>query len=252
MGWTAAAVVASTAISAVGQKNAAKAQASAEVAQGELLKKQAEYNATSTENVAKYNTDVLEQTAQRNIAVIDAQSKYAQAVAEQNAKVFDLAAQDAVARGVDSASEERLQAKRINAKGRAAAGSSGTVIDAGTNLQLSVQNAGTGEINALTVMNNAEREAYGYKVQARDVRESARGSVYDSAIAKENIRYTTDLEKQGVKYQSDVDAANTRLSGQLGLINAQNSAKVTSYAGRLNALSTLVDGGSRLAKVKGW
>lgn len=245
--WIAAAVIGSTLLTANNQRKAANAQAEAQRQQGELENIAAEYNATSTENVAKYNLDVLEQTAQRNLDVLQAQTDYQQKVFARNAEIYDRAAADSISRGVDSAADERLIAKRATGRSRAVAGSSGTVVGAGTNLDLQIQNAANGEMNALTVLNNAQREAYGFKVQAEDVREQARGAVYDSAIQKQNIRYQTDLEKQGVKFESDVDAANTRLRGKLGLISANNSAKVTKAAGRLEAMNTIISGGSKLA-----
>lgn len=104
-------------------------------------------------------------------------------IASTNAKIKDQAAQDALQRGADAAGDEREKAKRANALLRARAAGSGVTVDTGTNLDLQAQNAGTGELNALIVTNNAEREAYGYKVgamndnmQAASFRQQARSA----------------------------------------------------------------------------
>ena len=87
-------------------------------------------------------------------------------IARTNATIKEQAATDAIQRGADSGAIARQKAKQATASYRAAKGSSGTLVDTGTNLDIQEQNAGTGELNALLIQNNAEREAYGYKVGA--------------------------------------------------------------------------------------
>lgn len=94
-------------------------------------------------------------------------------ISRTNAEIKEKAAADAIQRGADSASIARQKAREATAKFRAAAGSTGFLADTGSNLDIQEQNAGVGELNALTIQNNAEREAYGYKVGAVSDRQQA-------------------------------------------------------------------------------
>lgn len=191
-----------TLYSAYTQNQAGKAQANAANLQAQNANIVAEDNAKSIENAALYNASVE----------------------DQNAEIADNAAKDAIQRGAHKAADERLDARAINARARAAQGSSGTVVDSGSNLRLLVDNAGTGEMNALSVMNNSEREAYGYKLQALDSR----------------------AKSTSIRYNATLDARNTRIAGKAGIVNAQAAGANYRYAGNVNAMSTLVTGGSNM------
>lgn len=87
-------------------------------------------------------------------------------IARTNAEIKNKAAADATQRGADRAALKRQEAREATASFRARAGSTGFLADTGSSLDLQEQNAGVGEQNALTEMNNAEREAYGFKIGA--------------------------------------------------------------------------------------
>lgn len=193
-----AASVVSTVSSANAQRAAANSQAQQIIYTAQNDQAVSNWNAQATENVSTYNAQV----------------------AENNAVVYEQAAFDAVQRGADAAADERLASRISTARGRATAGSSGTVADAGTNLDLYVMNRQIGEMNALRTMNNAEREAYGYRLDANSERARAKG----------------------IKYTGDIEAENLRLGGRVGLLNAEYGAANTRYAGNLNARSTLIGG----------
>jgi hypothetical protein len=91
--------------------------------------------------------------------------KYNQQVAETNAEIDNRAAADAVQRGADDAAKVRGQARRIAASQRAGTAASGVSVDTGSALDLLTETAGLGELEALTTLNNAQRQAYGYQVQ---------------------------------------------------------------------------------------
>lgn len=168
--------------------------------------------AKNEEILADYNADVVEETADYNNQVI-----------ENNIEVIEEARIDSFQRGADAAYEERVNTKRSNALGRAIAGSSGTVADTGTNLNLQVQNKLNGELRALTVMNNAEREAYGYEIDAVNERNRAKG-----------LKYTSEQEAKGI-----------RLGSQINTNNAYTAANNYQYAGALNAQTAIVGGVTR-------
>lgn len=186
------------------QRAAANYQASSTLYQAQNEAAVNEYNAQATENISEYNANI----------------------AEANAAIYREAAVDAIQRGADEAGEIRQFGRAVNARGRAAAGSSGTVVDAGTNLEIMAQNSMVAEINALTAMNNAEREAYGYELQETALKNQATGT-----------RYTGEIEAQ-----------NIRLGSEVGLRNAQAGAENFRYAGRLNSMSTYLRTGASVAR----
>lgn len=97
------------------------------------------------------------------------------AIASMNQQINERAATDATQRGADDASKARTAAKVANSTLRAKAAGGGLLADTGTVLDIQEQNTGTGELNALTIQNNAEREAYGYKVAGANYGAQAAG-----------------------------------------------------------------------------
>lgn len=97
---------------------------------------------------------------------IEAESNANAAIARSNAEYSRVAAQDANQRGANDAAAIRQNVRSANAQLNAEAGGAGLVSNTGSLLDFFGQNRQMGELDALTSVNNAEREAYGYKVQA--------------------------------------------------------------------------------------
>jgi hypothetical protein len=94
-----------------------------------------------------------------------AQAKYQAAVERNNAMISGWQAQDAIGRGRIEEQRQRLQTARIRGAQRAGMASSGVEIDSGSPLDVLQDTAMLGELDALTIRSNAEREAYGYRAQ---------------------------------------------------------------------------------------
>ncbi|GFE61924.1 hypothetical protein [Geobacter sp. AOG2] len=90
----------------------------------------------------------------------------AKEVADYNAKVAENAARDANERGAIAAAEQRTKARQVIARQNAAMSAGGVDASTGTPLDLQTETAGVGELDALRVVNNAQRQAAGYKAQA--------------------------------------------------------------------------------------
>ncbi|BCS54785.1 hypothetical protein [Geobacter sp. SVR] len=86
--------------------------------------------------------------------------------ADYNAEMSKLKAQDALQRGAIEASAKREKAKRVAGAQAESMAMSGVAIDTGTPLALLTETAGLGELDALRSVNNATREAWGYKAQS--------------------------------------------------------------------------------------
>lgn len=95
---------------------------------------------------------------------------------KQNARIADIQADDALERGRKAEGRNRIDVRRTIGAQRAGLAASGVDISAdGSAIDLIADTARLGELDALTIRNNAAREAWGYKVQATDLR--ARGKI---------------------------------------------------------------------------
>jgi hypothetical protein len=102
-----------------------------------------------------------------------------------NADMAEMKALDASHRGATEAAAKRDHARKIGASQAANMAASGVRIDSGTPLSLLTETAGLGQLDALTSLNNAQREAWGYGGQATldryQGKAAARAGVLNSA-----------------------------------------------------------------------
>lgn len=103
-----------------------------------------------------------------------------------NAGYANEAAEDALARGRYDADIQRLRTGQMIGTQRAAMAASGGLVDEGTNAILQQDTAQLGELDALTIQNNAAREAYGLKVQAIQGYSNANATSLAGKTAKQN------------------------------------------------------------------
>lgn len=106
-----------------------------------------------------------------------AAAKYNGQIAEMNAKISDKAAQDALERGARDEQRKRIEVAAIAGQQRAGMAAAGLDISYGTPLEMLVDTAYAGEMDALTIRTNANREAYNQEVKSANLR--AQSSLYD-------------------------------------------------------------------------
>ena len=94
------------------------------------------------------------------------QGQTAKAAAEYNQEMQVRAAKDATARGAIAAAEHRDKVRRLIGEQAASFGASGVSLASGTPLKIMEETAGLGELDALRILNNAQREAAGYSAQS--------------------------------------------------------------------------------------
>lgn len=97
------------------------------------------------------------------------QGKYQERVGENNALSAKYAADDAMARGAVEEQQTRNRTRALMGQQRAALAANGIDATSGTGSQLLTDAAGFGEFDALTVRNNAMKQAYGFNVQATNL-----------------------------------------------------------------------------------
>lgn len=134
-------------------------------------------------------------------------AKYNAQIDENNAKTAEYAALDAQARGQQEADMHRARVRQALGAQRVSIAASGGALTDDTSLAILGDTAQFGELDALTIENNAAREAWGLRVQRDNSIASAAGQRFQGAAAKQ-AGYT--------------NAAGTILSGigQIGYMRA--------------------------------
>lgn len=98
----------------------------------------------------------------------EAEASFKQTMANINADIAEMQAEDALRRGKLDVQRHRKNVKQFVGSQRAALAAQGIEVNDNTALELQTESEIYGEIDALTIKNNAYREAWGYKVQALD------------------------------------------------------------------------------------
>jgi hypothetical protein len=94
-------------------------------------------------------------------------------LADYNAHVADVQSQDAIEVGADQESRFREGVRGAIGTQRVNAAAQGVDVGFGSPVDVQSDAAYLGELDALQIKNNAKRTAWGYKVQASDLRASA-------------------------------------------------------------------------------
>jgi hypothetical protein len=102
------------------------------------------------------------------------QGAFQSAMAEQNAGYKEAAAQDAIKRGDVQADQYRRQVGQMIGSQRSGFAANGIDVNSGTAAEVQDDTAAFGEFDALTIANNAAREAWGYRVGAENDRMNAK------------------------------------------------------------------------------
>ena len=96
-------------------------------------------------------------------------------IARNNAIIAQQKADDARARGEIAAATQARKTKQLIGQQEVALAASGVLTKRDSPLDLIVDTAGLGELDALTIQSNAEREALGFEAQGRDFTGQAGG-----------------------------------------------------------------------------
>lgn len=121
----------------------------------------------------------------------------------QNADLADLQAEDAIARGHEAELKSRGGSRQLVGAQRASLAAQGIDIDTGSARDVVENDAMLGELEALTIRNNARRAAWGFNVQASQYRnqgELARTAGRNTAKALRNQSVSTLLNGAGDLY----------------------------------------------------
>jgi len=104
--------------------------------------------------------------------------KYNNQVAANNKIIADRQAEDSLRRGRTAEAEHRRKVEDLKGSQKVAFGAGNIQLGSGTPLDVLEGTAVMGEIDALTIRDNARREAYGYQVQGMNAQAQGRLDKY--------------------------------------------------------------------------
>jgi len=124
-----------------------------------------------------------------------AEYEYQAKIDDNNTKVALWKAQDAKARGAKEEAAHRVKVAALKGRQRSALAASGVEVGSGSALDILADTAALGELDALTIRSNAEREAYEHKVDASNLTANAgmKRMGAKNAIIAGNISAKTSL-----------------------------------------------------------
>lgn len=123
-----------------------------------------------------------------------AEARAAESQAQQyefNAGIADLQAQDAAQRGLEEEQKFRTQVRGLIGTQRAGFAGQNVVVGDGSAADVQADSARLGELDAQQIRANAQREAWGFQVQADDLRMGAKVARQGGQAAKSAANWAT-------------------------------------------------------------
>lgn len=134
---------------------------------------------------------------------------------ETNARLADLAAEDAVGRGEQEASAISRAASELRGEQRAQYAAQGVELGSGSAALVQQETQFFSELDMITARSNAYQEAFGYKVQAADFRHRGRMAEFEGAneafLSEDKARAT--LLTGGINFGSSIASAASEFDG---------------------------------------
>lgn len=159
---------------------------------------------------------------------IKSQASWDASQMENNAKMMDFRSKEATKQGEKDAQQHAGQVKRLMGRQRAVAAAQGIEVSDGSAMELQQDTAGLGALDVVTIRNNAWKQAWGYGVEAGNLRSSANMT---RVSAKYNARQT--LITGGMQAASSIMsgyAAGRGSAGGAG-VSSQSLARGLVYGG---------------------
>jgi hypothetical protein len=155
-------------------------------------------------------------------------------LSDYNAKVADLQATDAIARGANEESRFRQGVQVMIGSQRAGIAASNIDVSSGSAADVQGDAAYLGELDALTIRTNAAREAWGYQVQGQDLTARA-------AIQRKEGVYAAAAGQQASS-AANWSAAGTIVGTGASLLESRYGFGSTTSSGR-SAYGSATQGG---------
>lgn len=166
------------------------------------------------------------------------QGKYESSVAKQNAQVAEAQADDAINRGNIEADRRRSQMRQQLGTQAATMAASGGDLSSGSSLDIFGDTAQFGQLDALTTVNNAQREAYGLQVQSANYKNQAKSARAQGNAGAMTTLLTAPINAYGAysalggswnPFKTSVSAGGGSTPMLSGGINSNSQFKIGGY-----------------------
>lgn len=146
---------------------------------------------------------LLAQTAQGTAALgssvaqagaIRAQGGYERSIQEENARLAEMQAQDAIRRGEEAAGARRREGRQLVGRQRAAAAGQGVAVNQGTAYDIQLATEAAAARDAETIRMNSFREAWASRVEAADRRAAGRNAESGARFASRMTAATGGMQ----------------------------------------------------------
>jgi aspartate-semialdehyde dehydrogenase len=118
----------------------------------------------------------------------EATGRFANQIAENNAKHAQNLADDARARGKAEVDREKLKILQLLGQQRVSLAANKVLLGEGSAVDIEADTAAVGKIDELTLLANAEREAIGFETQGANFRSQGQLSLLRARIEADNAR----------------------------------------------------------------
>lgn len=208
-----------------------------------------EFNAGMALGVADLNARLMTGFADMNSAIADghynvilARGDMEAGIAERNAQILEMRADEAIRVGQDQQQTVMINTAALKSSQRARLAANGVVLDSDTGVRILTGTDWMEERDTDTLHNNAVREALGYHLQAGN--ERLKGAMARAGAAAEGLAYKA--QAMGAKMQSKMDVMNLQLNaaftsqnylqqGQLEALNFTTTAQFDAINSRTRA-----------------
>ena len=166
-------------------------------------------------------------TAYSQASALKATGAYRLAVADTNAKIADLSAKQTLEAGDIAASRKNLETQGRVGAIRAAQGASGIDVNTGSAKLTQIGTQFAGNIDELTIRNNAARRAWGYKTQA--ISDTYEGQFSRMTAASEAQQTLLTGGMQAIEGPLEIGANYLRFARYMDKYSAEGSAGGVPY-----------------------
>lgn len=179
-----------------------------------------------------------QQQAKQQKSAAQAQADYQQAALDNEIAMQEAQAQDAIARGVNEKNRQQRNAARLMGEQRAMLANAGVELSSGTALDMLGESAMEAQYDSTTIMQNANREAWGHSV-------SANNALNEKGLVAANLSNT----KKAANTSAGFGMGSSFLSGLGTAMGQYNDWKKTQSA-KSTAKADVTD--TRNAFAYGW
>jgi hypothetical protein len=131
--------------------------------------------------------------AEGQASALKEKAAYEKGVLERNVKLAETSADDVVSRGEVTAGEVYKEGKLVGGAQRAGYAAGGVEVGYGSAVDVQAESAYNVAVDAMTIRNNAKREAMGYKIQALNYHTQADFGTMAAEKAASNTLFTGGL-----------------------------------------------------------